>query len=50
VRMPWSKTARAPQTERVTNAELARGGADGDGKEHDLQYWLDSGFLRLPPK
>jgi hypothetical protein len=48
--MPWKKARNEPAPERVTKGELAQSGPEGDGKVHDLQYWLDSGFLRLPPK
>ena len=40
-----TKTASAPST---TRSQASLPGPDGDGKEHDLQYWLDSGFLTLP--
>jgi hypothetical protein len=32
----------------VSKSEAALAGAAGDGEVHDLQYWLDSGFLTLP--
>lgn len=32
----------------MTRSQASQPGPDGDGKEHDLQYWLDSGFLALP--
>jgi hypothetical protein len=32
----------------VSKSQSALAGAAGDGKVHDLQYWLDSGFLTLP--
>lgn len=48
MRLPWSK----PRTDRsvgpATKSQAALSGSDGDGKEHDLQYWIDSGFLTLP--
>lgn len=48
MRKPWSSSrkSREPQWESKSQAALA--GADGDGLDHDLQYWLDSGFLTLP--
>jgi hypothetical protein len=50
MQMPWSKKKSAGDelAERVDKGQAATAGADGDGKEHDLQYWLDSGFLTLP--
>jgi hypothetical protein len=48
--MPWKKSRETTTAPRLTKGELALSGPEGDGKVHDLQYWLDSGFLRLPPK
>jgi hypothetical protein len=50
MRMPWTKSDErsAKDTPYVSKADASRSGSDGDGKEHDLQYWLDSGFLTLP--
>jgi hypothetical protein len=50
MRMPWTKSDEraAKDTPYVSKADASRAGSDGDGKEHDLQYWLDSGFLTLP--
>jgi hypothetical protein len=55
MRLPWStsrnKTSRnnkSADRAPVSKSELALSGAAGDGKVHDLQYWLDSGFLTLP--
>ena len=48
MQMPWSKARVEALPERVDKGQAAAAGADGDGKEHDLQYWLDSGFLTLP--
>jgi hypothetical protein len=53
--LPWSKsTSSQPATKGSTGvvgmsrSQASLSGPDGDGKEHDLQYWLDSGFLTLP--
>ncbi len=49
MRMPWSKNSRpANSGEKMTNSQASLSGPEGDGKVHDLQYWLDSGFLTLP--
>jgi len=32
----------------MTRSQASLSGPDGDGKEHDLAYWLESGFLTLP--
>jgi hypothetical protein len=50
MRMPWTKAATrdSAQAGPVSKSESALAGAAGDGKEHDLQYWIDSGFLTLP--
>jgi hypothetical protein len=48
--MPWKKSPASASAPRREKGELALSGPEGDGKVHDLQYWLDSGFLRLPPK
>lgn len=50
MRLPWTKSEAkaARDAAPVTKAQAALAGADGDGKDHDLQYWLDSGFLTLP--
>ncbi|MGI8678252.1 MAG: hypothetical protein ACR2LX_06105 [Jatrophihabitans sp.] len=47
-RKSTSKKSGGPGWESKSQAALA--GSDGDGKDHDLQYWLDSGFLTLPRK
>jgi hypothetical protein len=44
------KSGRAPAVEYVSKSQSALAGTEGDGKVHDLQYWLDSGFLTLPKK
>lgn len=49
MRMPWKRSGPdkdAPPT--VSKSEAALSGSAGDGKEHDLEYWLASGFLTLP--
>lgn len=48
--MPWSKSRESKSADPgpVTKSQAALSGPAGDGKEHDLQYWLDSGFLTLP--
>ncbi|MCW2497143.1 hypothetical protein [Jatrophihabitans sp.] len=50
--LPWSKTpspeAVKGATPGMTRSQASLSGPDGDGKEHNLQYWLDSGFLTLP--
>jgi hypothetical protein len=48
MRLPWSRSRSDESTEPVTKSQSALAGAAGDGKVHDLQYWLDSGFLTLP--
>lgn len=50
MRLPWSKPRyrNSAGSEPMSKSQAARSGPDGDGKEHDLQYWLDSGFLTLP--
>jgi hypothetical protein len=50
MRLPWSKpNPRRPEAvEFEDRSAAALAGSDGDGKDHDLQYWLDSGFLTLP--
>jgi hypothetical protein len=47
MRMPWSKQTEDSQP-TVAKSTAALSGAAGDGLEHDLQYWVDSGFLTLP--
>ncbi len=39
------KVVEAPA---MTRSQASLSGPEGDGKDHDLQYWLDSGFLTLP--
>lgn len=50
MRLPWSrsKNDESSGSAQVNKSESALSGAAGDGKVHDLQYWLDSGFLTLP--
>jgi hypothetical protein len=50
MRLPWSlsRNDKSAEPEPVSKSEAALAGAAGDGKVHDLQYWLDSGFLTLP--
>ena len=50
MRLPWttSKNRDRAESEPVSKSQLALSGAAGDGKVHDLQYWLESGFLTLP--
>ena len=50
MRLPWSKPSGTKSADPgpVSKSQAALSGPDGDGKEHDLQYWLDSGFLTLP--
>jgi hypothetical protein len=49
MRLPWSKSrTESVDTGPVSKSQSALSGPEGDGKEHDLQYWLDSGFLTLP--
>lgn len=48
--MPWTKsrTPASDESKWANKSQAALSGPEGDGKEHDLQYWLDSGFLTLP--
>jgi len=49
MKLSWNKAHRAEATApTMTHSEAARPGPEGDGKDHDLQYWLESGFLALP--
>jgi hypothetical protein len=50
MRLRWSKSKNGEPagSAQVNKSESALAGAAGDGKVHDLQYWLDSGFLTLP--
>jgi hypothetical protein len=50
MRLPWSKSngSKSAQAGPVSKSQAALSGPEGDGKDHDLQYWLDSGFLTLP--
>jgi hypothetical protein len=51
MRLPWSTSKNnnaSVASDRTSKSESALSGAAGDGKVHDLQYWLDSGFLTLP--
>jgi hypothetical protein len=50
MRMPWTKRDATDSRPAgpVSKSEAARSGPAGDGKEHDLKYWLESGFLTLP--
>jgi hypothetical protein len=49
MRLPWSsRNDKSADSEPVSKSQAALAGAAGDGKVHDLQYWLDSGFLTLP--
>jgi hypothetical protein len=50
MRLPWSKSSstKSADAEPVSKSQAALSGRGGDGKDHDLQYWLDSGFLTLP--
>jgi hypothetical protein len=50
MRLPWSKkkSATPAYLGSVSKSEAALSGSDGDGKVHDLEYWLASGFLTLP--
>ena len=52
MRLPWSKSKSEQSADPgpVSKSQAALSGPDGDGKDHDLQYWLDSGFLTLPKK
>lgn len=44
MRLPWSKPSGTKSADPgpVSKSQAALSGPDGDGKEHDLQYWLDS--------
>lgn len=50
MRLPWSKPSdeKPADSGSVSKSQAALSGSEGDGKDHDLQYWLDSGFLTLP--
>lgn len=49
MRMPWTRSSTdSGPTPSVSKSEAALAGAAGDGKEHDLAYWIASGFLTLP--
>jgi hypothetical protein len=50
MRLPWSRSndGESAGSAPVSKSEAALAGAAGDGEVHDLQYWLDSGFLTLP--
>jgi hypothetical protein len=49
VRMPWTQSSTDSEpTESVSKSEAALSGPAGDGKVHDLEYWIASGFLTLP--
>jgi hypothetical protein len=50
MRLPWSKSNgnKSDEPGPVSKSQAALSGPDGDGKEHDLQYWIESGFLTLP--
>ncbi len=50
MRLPWRKAQHGTSANEpsMTLSQAARSGPDGDGKEHDLEYWLNSGFLALP--
>jgi hypothetical protein len=50
MRLPWSKSRieKTADSGPVSLSQAALSGPDGDGKEHDLAYWLASGFLTLP--
>jgi hypothetical protein len=52
VQLPWNKpqSVSAPRAvaPSMTRSQACLSGPEGDGKDHDLQYWLDSGFLTLP--
>lgn len=50
MKLPWNKAHRAEEAAApsMTHSQAALSGPEGDGKTHDLQYWLDSGFLALP--
>lgn len=48
--LKWNKTesSKTPEAPTMTRSQASLSGPEGDGKDHDLQYWLDSGFLTLP--
>lgn len=50
MRLPWStsRNDKPADWEPVSKSESALSGAAGDGKVHDLEYWIESGFLTLP--
>jgi hypothetical protein len=49
MRLPWSSSRNDKSTpDPISKSESALSGAAGDGKVHDLEYWLESGFLTLP--
>jgi hypothetical protein len=49
MRLPWStKNDKSADPEPISKSQLALSGAAGDGKVHDLEYWIASGFLTLP--
>jgi hypothetical protein len=50
MRLPRSKSngTKSAEPGPVSKSQAALSGPDGDGKEHDLQYWIESGFLTLP--
>lgn len=50
MRLPWSTSRKraTDNAEPVSKSVSALSGEAGDGLVHDLQYWLDSGFLTLP--
>ena len=57
MQLPWNKIpmpSRAPSRSAtsdaptMTRSQACMSGPEGDGKDHGLQYWLDSGFLTLP--
>jgi hypothetical protein len=50
MRLPWSTTRRDKPADPVpvSKSEAALSGPAGDGKVHDLAYWIESGFLTLP--
>ncbi len=50
MQLPWSRTrtTTVPAAPTMTRSQASLSGPEGDGKDHNLQYWLDSGFLTLP--
>lgn len=50
MRLPrsMSRSKKSDEPTFANKSDAAMAGSVGDGKEHDLQYWLDSGFLTLP--